>query len=309
MDISIIPGATCAVIRIKINAYVNDTLTKWRLGYKIYSASTYTYTEEMYCEEGNNITGNLYGYGPLFYDLDGLQPNTKYKIKLQVTEGDESIENLETPVKTFTTCPEVSEQNQFTLDITSTSGCPDETTFRNKVSSFIDCMRAVGYDYTVTNTRSKTPMTNTGGKFKTSIQYGGNSAGSGADTSFKGVIHMGSQYENLSAYVHEYRHFLGLSEQPDNVRGYHGDDYCGMGFSRRNNYYPEEYPYYQNICKVAGFSRGIDDGSMEIYMFNSENSVDSKYIPREKNSSSSRKILLGFFLLKALGLNDITIVY
>ncbi len=303
MDISIIPGATCAVIRIKINAYVNDTLTKWRLGYKISSASTYTYTEEMYCEEGHNITGNLYGYGPLFYDLDGLQPNTKYKIKLQVTEGDESIENLETPVKTFTTCSLISEQNQFTLDITSTSGCPDETVFRNKVSSFIDCMRAVGYDYTVTNTRSKSPMTNTDGKFKTSIQYGGNSIGSGADTSFKGVIHMGNQYENLGAYVHEYRHFLGLSEQPDNVRVYHGDDYCGMGFSRYNN--SEEYTYYQNICNVAGFSRGIDDGSMEIYMFNSENSVDSVYIM----SSLSGTQYLGFLLLKALGLNDINIVY
>ena len=124
-----------------------------------------------------------------------------------------------------------------------------------------------------------------------------NSHGAAALTDgFKGTIYMASW--NIGTLIHEYRHYLGLSPKagkPDFL--YHGDDPCDAGFDRTNH--PE---YCSNISRVAGFARGIDSDEMEIYMHHGENAVDDHYIPEDNN-------LLGFFLLKALGLNDITIVY
>ena len=298
MEIAILPGATCAVVRIKIDKYIDgyQYQTQWKILYKRHSESSYTSASGE--DSINHNSDEIYGYGPIFYDLEGLDANTEYDIKLQITYP--NITNNETPVKTFETC---SEGNFDFESVTSTSSSTPQAFYTN-VDTFKECMIAVGYNYYVTNQRASSYMYPRTDPFIISIKYGGNVSGSGASASFKGTINMGGNYNDLTTYVHEYRHVLGLAGTENHL--YHGDDPCSMGFYRD---WSNQKIYYQNICDIASFTRGIDDGSMEIYMFYGENSVDSKYIPRWKNSSSSRKILLGFFLLKALGLNDITIVY
>lgn len=310
MDIAIIPGATVAVVRIKIKAKVTnidtdiDTYTKWKLLYKPIYNHNYFETEELQY----NSPG-VYGYGPLFYDLTNLEPNTKYCIKLVITECDESITIRETSEKSFTTVSE----GTFAFKSREYKNSTDtQEEFNNILDWFENCMIASGYDYNITNERTERPFRDNIASPKVIADADYLSRrGAGGTASNKGDITL--RYFNINSnydkkvILHEYRHFLGLSD--DDIQ-YHGDCWHNYGTWHRTGYgsgygyFPQAIEYYNNICKVTSFSRGVDTEDMEIYMYYGENSVDSMYIP---DNSGWR--YLGFMLLKALGLNDIYIAY
>ena len=96
MNISILVGANRATVRLKVNGKVNGTdITKVKFLYRKETVSEYTETDEYELK----TNGDIYGYGPFFYDLNGLEPDTKYYIKMAVTNAD----NIETEEKIFTT--------------------------------------------------------------------------------------------------------------------------------------------------------------------------------------------------------------
>ena len=296
MDISVLVGATCAVIRIKICAWVGSYETKWKFYYKKASESTYTQTDELACYHND-----VYGKGPMFYDLTGLEPETTYNLKLVITNGDPSLP-AQTSEKTFTTEP-IGDFEFKDSGFSDYSGSMTLDAFNNFLDWFKNCYKSVGYDYKITEARALSPY-NDGTYFSAKIYVDEskvNSYGAGAlSYGYKGTIYLktfGSTWDK-GALIHEYRHYLGLSSGTSgDICNYHGDDPSGAGFDRASH-----SEYCSNISKVVGFARGIDSDDMEIYMFYGENSVDSMYIPQGDN-------LLSFFLLKALGLNDVEIVY
>lgn len=295
MDISIIPGATCAVIRIKIVATVNNILTKWKILYRKKGVSTYTEEGPMSSFQTNEFP--LFRAKTLLYDLDGLEPNTTYQIKLVVTEKGDSNIPSETSQKEFTTCS----LGDFEFkDYAILSGTSTQESLEELVNEFKARMIAVGYDYKVTEERSPNPY-NDGTYFSAKFYIDPDSAtfGSGGYCDgYKGKIVLYSGYiSNIPSLIHEYRHYLGLSSSYGQQFLFHGDDPCGAGFDRANH--PQ---YCSTISRVAGFPVGIDTDEMEIYMFYGENSVDGTYIPRSN-------CYMGYMLLKALGLNDVNIVY
>ena len=295
MEISIIPGATCAVIRIKIKVKSDSVYTKWKLLYKKTSESTYTGETE----EVTVYSRAVYGYGPFFYDLDGLEPNTSYDIKLVIVSNSSALpKDTESSVKTFTTC---SIGDFEFKDAALQDGHETQEEFDQFMASFKAKMIAVGYDYKITEERSPHPY-NDGTYFSANVYLNESRAdelvpGCEAVThgGYKGTIYL--KNVGLSTLCHEYRHFLGLARGTGFAYCYHGDDTSDAGFGRVR--YPERC---STISRVAGFTRGIDSDEMEIYMFNGENSVDGTYI-------SDGGTYLGFILLKALGLNDVEIVY
>ena len=293
MDISIIPGATCAVIRIKIIARVNYTYTEWKILYRKKGVSTYTELGPM-----RSYSDGVYHAQNIFYDITDLSPNTTYQVKLVVTtKGDSSIPS-ETSQKEFTT---VSLGDFEFKDSEILSGTTSQENFDALLNMFKEKMIAVGYDYKVTEERSPNPY-NDGTYFSAKVYIDPDSAtyGSGGYCSgYKGKIVLYNAYpdgSNIGTLVHEYRHYLGLSSTVGQQLMFHGDDPCNAGFDRDD--YPE---YCSTISRVIGFACGIDTDEMEIYMFYGENSVDG-IISRGSG-------LLGFMLLKALGLNDVNIVY
>ena len=307
MDIAIIPGATVAVVRMRVKAKVNNTFTKWKLVYKKASDSTYNLEspEWQYNAYMQYNPEGIYGLGPIFYDLTNLEPETTYNIKLVIVSGDSSLPQ-ETSPKTFTTCALGDfEFKSRTYDNSSYT----EEQFNTFLDWFKDCMIAVGYDYKVTSERTKHPFSD-GSYFSAPVEanqsqlknrgaYGSCSYGA---TMTLGYFNLNEDYDKHSI-VHEYRHFLGLA---GNGIKYHGDIY-DSSFYRSGFYDNPNFPaaqYCAKITEITSFTRGVDSKDMEIYSFYGENAVDTKYIP-----SPYGYRFLGFMLLKALGLNDITIVY
>lgn len=274
MDISILVGATCAVVRIKIKTYVNNTKTKWQILYKKASSSgNFEYSPELDYE-------SVYGGGPLFYDLTGLEQNTRYAIKMVVTSGYNA--GAETSVKYFTTCANGDFDYAETRYMDSAS---HQAGFNTLLDIFKNSMIAVGYNGKEAKVYCKKSEVGNSG----AITYYGS-----------GLIYLKEDNLSFQVLAHEYRHFLGLSlSRKDLFICYHGDDPCGEGFSRGTN-------WFKNICKVIGFCRGRDEEDSEVYMFFGENSIDSIEIPREESDMYN---LLQIFLLKALTGNSITIVY
>lgn len=312
MTISIIPGATCAVIRIKINGKVNKTLTYWKFSYKKKTASSYTDTETMSCESEKTFSfgtktwtnTHVYGFGPVFYDLNGLDPNTTYQIKLVVTNSSGTPTGSETSVKEFTTVSPGNFDYGETSFIASDRGTEED--FNELLDWFKSCMIAVGYDYALNQQLSKLPRSDKN-VFSTDIYADRDrcrQSGAGGltlgDTIYLRYTTVNESYDK-SAFVHEYRHTLGLGGSGAGSR-YHGDvwDY---GFSRNRD--SQDAQNCSNISRVTGFTRGVDNDEMEIYMFYGENAVDTVYIPEYDGGWR----YLGFFLLKALGLNEVNIVY
>ena len=300
MNIAIIPGATCACIQIKIKAKVGNVVTRYQLLYKKSSESSYSGETPIL-----DYNTNTYGLGPLFYDLTGLEPNTTYNIKLSVTQGGTGIPS-ESSVKTFTTCSLGVFDFKEKVFIDDEDG-KTEDDFEVFCDWFKETMIAVGYNYMITEQRSKSPFNNTGefeGCFAPTIRANNTACsarGAAGLCGYKGAIDLASinvnDYYSKQCVVHEYRHFLGLSS---GSYQYHGDVW-ECGFDRDRD--AQDAANCETISKVTGFARGVNEG-MEIYMFYGENAVDSNYI-----GVSNGYKLLGFFLLKALGLNDITIVY
>lgn len=311
ISISIIPGATVAVVRIKIKAAVlnenyeisgENSYTKWKLYYKpIDSSDDYISTEELWY---NN--DKIYGEGPLFYDLTNLEQNTPYCIKLVITGGDVYDINTESDEKVFTTTS--LPVNSFKFQNVEYKSDDIKPAADELLGWFEDCMNAVGYDYVKTNDRTDPQY-----KFPnnialpTTVDCNPDHLQQGAGGGYnKGDIIL--RYFQKSTLVHEYRHFLGLSmgDETSKCIQYHGDSDRNFGTWNRtgwNNAYPDAKIYYKNICDVYGFSRGVDpEENMEIYVFYGENSVDSTFINHGYQ-------YLSFMLLKALGLNDINIVY
>ena len=312
MNISIIPGATCAVVRMKIKAKVGSTYTRWKLLYKKSSASSYSETEEMQYD-----SSCVYGNGPLFYDLTGLSTNTTYNIKLVITTQGGGLPS-ETSVSTFQTCA----SGVFDFKSRTFLNAEDDLTeddFNALCDWFKNQMIAVGYSYRVTNTRSKSPFANTD-YFAADISVDADTLrakGSGGESNYKEPIVL--RYVDVNgiydrqALVHEYRHFLGLSSNAGVGTGgfiYHGD-VSSPGFWRdetNESIQAQSLQYCKNISRVYGFARGCDTDEMEIYMFHGENAIDTTFLNSRKPVYDGWR-LLGFMLLKALGLNDITIVY
>ena len=96
MDISILVGANCATVRMKVNGKTGNDITRFKFFYRKETDTEYAETNEYYVQ----AYGTTYGYGPFFYDLNGLEPETKYYIKMVVT----NVGGLETQEKSFTTC-------------------------------------------------------------------------------------------------------------------------------------------------------------------------------------------------------------
>lgn len=289
MDISVIPGATCAVVRIKIDAFRNGTRTYFAIDYKKSSSYTWISGTEMNCENKS-----LYGSGPMFYDLTGLEPETEYDVRLRVASGDASLPTQ--VAKTFTTCAlgdfEFKDSRIINYDGSDTSG------FAELLDWFKNNMIAVGYDYKITEERSPNPY-NDGTYFSAKVyvnadEVAKHGASAFVDGGYKGDIIMCAFNSNhRHVLVHEYMHYLGLAGRifSDDFL-YHGDDPCEAGFDRETH-----STYCNNISKVYGFSFGRDSDDMEVYLFYGE------------NSAPDGDGLLYFFILKALGLNDITIIY
>lgn len=281
MDISIIPGATVAVIRIKIKTCIDGVDTVWKLCYRPEGTSNYTQITNLTYD-----SDSIYGGGPLFYDLTGLTENTSYNIKLVVTDaGDDNMvgQYIE---KTFTT---VSKGNFDFNGREYGEGLRvgNEDDFNELLDWFKECMEAVGYDATITN--SITPSSYNTYFSPVIIAY--NNYQFDGQSSYGSSIHISST--NKGTLIHEYRHFLGLSSSAVNM-GYHGD--AGTPPLRRDS----NNSYYQTVKNVYSFYIGADEnneGEEEIYIFYGENSLpDTAYY-------------LDFMILKALGLNDINIVY
>ena len=288
MNISILVGANRATVRLKVNGKANGTdITKVKFLYRKETVSEYTETDEYEL----SANGSIYGYGPFFYDLDGLEPETKYYIKMVVTNAD----NQETEEKSFTTC----ELGVFEFNDT---GYLDTDTkyqeeFFTRLEDFKERMIGIGYNYITFGERTleenKSKLNEEGGLsakvYCDSYKVG--EAGAVTVGGYLGNIYVKPGGPSLYTLLHEYRHFCGLSYD-----GYHGALTIGPKFAS----FPE---YSSNISKVVNFCRGGDSENFEIYMYNYENSIDSNIIQR----SGGR--LLSFFLLKALSLNDIDIVY
>lgn len=287
MNISILVGANRATVRLKVNGKVNGVdITKVKFLYRKETVSEYTETDEYEL----SANGSIYGYGPFFYDLDGLEPETKYYIKMAVTNAD----NIETEEKSFTTCGlGVFEFNETGYLDTDTK---NQEKFFTCLENFKERMIGIGYNYITFGERTleenKSKLNEEGGLsakvYCDSYKIG---AAAAVTYGYLGKIYLGASHSNLSVLLHEYRHFCGLS-----FDGYHGELNQGPKFAK----FPE---YSSNISKVVNFCRGGDGENFEIYMYNGENSIDSNII----QESGGR--LLNFFLLKALSLNDIDIVY
>lgn len=287
MNISILVGANRATVRLKVNGKANGVdITKVKFLYRTETASEYTETDEYELK----TNGDIYGYGPFFYDLNGLEPETKYYIKMAVTNAD----NQETEEKSFTTCGlgvfEFNETGYLDTDGTN------QKNFFACLENFKERMIGIGYNYITFGERIletyKNKLNEEGGLsakvYCDSYKVG--EAGAVTVGRYLGNIYV-KPYIDLDRLLHEYRHFCGLSYD-----GYHGAIVKGPEFAS----FPE---YSSNISKVVSFCRGGDGENFEIYMYNGENSIDSNIIRRVGGK------LLGFFLLKALSLNDIDIIY
>ena len=288
MNISILIGANRAIVRLKVNGKANGVdITKVKFLYRTETASEYTETDEYEL----SANGDIYGYGPFFYDLNGLEPETKYYIKMAVTNAD----NQETEEKSFTTCG----LGVFEFNDTGYLGTSDyfQKVFFTCLENFRERMIGIGYNYITFGERTleenKSKLNEEGGLsakvYCDSSEVG--EAGGVTVNGYLGKIYLGPG-TGLNTLLHEYRHFCGLDYD-----GYHGDLTVGPKFGD----FPE---YSSNISKVVNFCRGGDSENFEIYMYNYENSIDSNII---QTAGGGR--LLGFFLLKALSLNDIDIVY
>ena len=137
MNISILVGANRAVVRLKVNGKVNGTdITKVKFLYRKETASEYTETDEYEL----SANGSIYGYGPFFYDLNGLEPETKYYIKMAVTNAD----NLETEEKSFTTC------RLGSFEFNDTGYLDTDTKYQEKfftcLEDFKEIMIGIGYN-------------------------------------------------------------------------------------------------------------------------------------------------------------------
>lgn len=283
MNISILVGADRATVRLKVNGKANGVdITKVKFLYRTETASEYTETDEYELK----TNGDIYGYGPFFYDLNGLEPETKYYIKMVVTNAD----NQETEEKSFTTCRlgvfEFNDTGYLDTDGTY------QKNFFTCLENFRERMIGIGYNYITFGERTleenKSKLNEEGGLsakvYCDSYEVG--EAGAVTVGRYLGNIYVKPDI-GLDRLLHEYRHFCGLSYD-----GYHG----AIKFA----FFPE---YSSNISKVVNFCRGGDGENFEIYMYNGENSIDSNIIRRVGGK------LLSFFLLKALSLNDIDIVY
>ena len=286
MNISILVGANRVTVRLKVNGKANGVdITKVKFLYRKETVSEYTETDEYEL----SANGSIYGYGPFFYDLNGLEPETKYYIKMAITNAD----NEETEEKSFTTCGlGVFEFND--TGYRDTDGTYQERFF-TCLANFRERMIGIGYNYITFGERTLRDVTdrlNEEGGLSAKVYGDSHHTGEAAGTSsYLGEINLMPMYSTLSTLLHEYRHFCGLDYE-----GYHGEITVGPEFA----HLPE---YSSNISKVVNFCRGGDSENFEIYMYNGENSIDSNIIPRVEGK------LLGFFLLKALSLNDIDIVY
>lgn len=289
MNISILVGANRATVRLKVNGKVNGTdITKVKFLYRKETVSEYTETDEYELK----TNGDIYGYGPFFYDLNGLEPETKYYIKMAVTNAD----NIETEEKIFTTCGLGSfEFNKTGYLDTDTK---NQEKFFTCLKDFKERMIGIGYNYITFGERAlgiNKGILNEEGGLSAKVYCSSSKAGDsgGLTYGYLGDIYISPKRFDLYVLSHEYRHFCGLSYD-----GYHGDLKRGPKFGNE-----KLKEYSSNISKVVNFCRGGDDENFEIYMYNGENSIDSNIIPRVAGK------LLIFFLLKAISLNDIDIVY
>lgn len=288
MNISILVGADRATVRLKVNGKANGVdITKVKFLYRTETASEYTETDEYELK----ANGDIYGYGPFFYDLNGLEPETKYYIKMTVTNAD----NLETEEKSFTTCGlGVFEFKKTGYLDTDTK---HQENFFTCLKNFKERMIGIGYNYITFGERAlgiNKGILNEEGGLSAEVYYDSSEVGEAAGLThgYLGKIYLGP-WPGLNTLVHEYRHFCGLD-----YNGYHGNLKRGPKFGDE-----KLKEYSSNISKVVNFCRGGDGENFEVYMYNGENSIDSNIIPRVAGK------LLGFFLLKALSLNDIDIVY
>ena len=287
MDISIIPGATIAVVRMKIKTYVNYEYTQWELHYSTNPQFNNDNVIELNCE-----SEGIYGGDgcPLFYDLTGLTQETTYYIKLVVTYSGDNMMGT-TVVKSFDTVKE----GNFEFNGSEYNGIRDgnQEQFEDLLEWFKGCMKAVGYDAKLTN--SITPSRYD--EYFSPVVTTYNSSSFGGQSSYGSTIQISTV--DRGTLVHEYRHFLGLSSSAV-MLGYHGDATSPPLLRDYGQLFPDRYPYYQTIKNVYSFYLGADEnneGEEEIYIFYGENSLpDTSYY-------------LDFMILKALGLNDINIVY
>lgn len=286
MDISILVGANCAAVRMKVNGKTGNDLTRVKFFYRKETDTEYAETNEYYVQ----AYGTTYGYGPFFYDLNGLEPETKYYIKMVVT----NVGGLETQEKSFTTCKlgvfEFNDTGYFDTD-------NRQNAYFTLLENFRAKMIGVGYDYIVFGERTlpeNSKYLDENGGLSAKVYCDSRKVGDAAAVTvggYMGKIYLSPGYTSSDTLLHEYRHFSGLV-----YSGYHGDIMTGPKFAN----FPE---YSSNISKVVNFARGGDGENFEIYMYNRENSIDDRIIPRMGGKN------LGFFLIKALGLNDIDIVY
>lgn len=299
MDISILYGARCAVVRmyIKVNNRGNDV--SWKILYRDEASAEYSGTSVL-----TRSSLDVYGGGPLFVDLDGLSAETKYFVKLQVVDGAGVYSNgAETQEKSFTTVSDTT----FSFGLTQFKNSPDgQEKFNAMLNKFKASMEAVGYDSILHVQRAPNIQESAyPNGLRVNVTADAEeciSKGVGAYTSgYKGPItvrHCGASGEPLRIFLHEFRHAFGLL---DGDILYHSGDPVRAGFGSTTG-----PAYCENVSKVVGFSRGCDTGDYEIYMFYGENSVDDVDIPKEERAGYR---YISFFLLKALGLNDINIVY